>query len=231
MVRKSASAAAAAIAASAADSSDSEADMPLSQLAVKKPSNGKAKAKKEQKASSSTAASKGKENSSSSKTAKPKAKRERKVYDMPGQRRDTPDELDVVRLFYESLLRQKPESPMVLRLFCHDDTVIFVYVPTVIVKQNVSPGAEMVPGTRIAAARGGGAYRQRAGVAAFEEPLEVEAIDSRDQEEEECHGGRQEAGGHEAQARVGVQGYECGEEGQIEWSSRVEEGRGRVRRG
>ena len=39
-------------------------------------------------------------------------KRERKTYEMPGQTRDTPDETDPVRKFYESLSKQKPDSAM-----------------------------------------------------------------------------------------------------------------------
>merc|ERR1712188_120254 len=36
----------------------------------------------------------------------------KKVYDLPGQTRETPEETDPVRKFYESLSKQKPESIM-----------------------------------------------------------------------------------------------------------------------
>jgi len=39
-------------------------------------------------------------------------KREKKVYDMPGQTRETPEENDPIRKFYESLSTQKPASEM-----------------------------------------------------------------------------------------------------------------------
>mmetsp|Transcript_44650 Transcript_44650/g.71664 ORF Transcript_44650/g.71664 Transcript_44650/m.71664 type:complete len:283 (+) Transcript_44650:222-1070(+) len=41
-----------------------------------------------------------------------KVKLERKEYDLPGQKRDPPDEKDGMRLFYVSLRRQKPSSEM-----------------------------------------------------------------------------------------------------------------------
>jgi len=44
---------------------------------------------------------------STKKTAKPK-----KTWEMPGQKKDTPHELDGGRIFYESLRKQKPESKM-----------------------------------------------------------------------------------------------------------------------
>merc|ERR1719229_1178935 len=39
-------------------------------------------------------------------------KRTKKVYEMPGQKKDTPPELDGARIFYESLLKQNPDSKM-----------------------------------------------------------------------------------------------------------------------
>ncbi|KAJ6931536.1 hypothetical protein NC652_014894 [Populus alba x Populus x berolinensis] len=39
-------------------------------------------------------------------------KRERKVYDFPGQKRDPPEERDPLRIFYETLFEQIPESEM-----------------------------------------------------------------------------------------------------------------------
>ncbi|KAK9839457.1 hypothetical protein WJX81_003542 [Elliptochloris bilobata] len=42
-------------------------------------------------------------------------KRERKVYDMPGQTKPTPDELDPLRKFYTSTLEQLPGSEMAKR--------------------------------------------------------------------------------------------------------------------
>lgn len=41
-----------------------------------------------------------------------KAKRERKVYDLPGQKHDPPTERDPLRIFYESLYEQVPTSDM-----------------------------------------------------------------------------------------------------------------------
>ncbi|CAN8304684.1 unnamed protein product [Cochlearia groenlandica] len=41
-----------------------------------------------------------------------KKKREKKVYDLPGQKRDTPEERDPLRIFYESLYKQVPTSEM-----------------------------------------------------------------------------------------------------------------------
>ncbi|CAJ2642937.1 unnamed protein product [Trifolium pratense] len=41
-----------------------------------------------------------------------KIKRERKVYDLPGQKRDPPEERDPLRIFYESLHEQIPTSEM-----------------------------------------------------------------------------------------------------------------------
>ncbi|XP_022873205.1 uncharacterized protein LOC111392168 isoform X2 [Olea europaea var. sylvestris] len=39
-------------------------------------------------------------------------KRERKVYDLPGQKRDSPEERDPLRIFYETLYEQVPSSEM-----------------------------------------------------------------------------------------------------------------------
>ena len=39
-------------------------------------------------------------------------KAEKKTYELPGQKRDTPDEADSLRKFYVSLRTQKPESEM-----------------------------------------------------------------------------------------------------------------------
>ncbi|CAN6290028.1 unnamed protein product [Urochloa humidicola] len=41
-----------------------------------------------------------------------RAKKEKKVYDLPGQKSDPPDERDGVRIFYESLYEQVPTSEM-----------------------------------------------------------------------------------------------------------------------
>jgi len=40
----------------------------------------------------------------------PASKRSKKTYDMPGQKKDTPGELDGGRIFYESLRKQNPKS-------------------------------------------------------------------------------------------------------------------------
>ncbi|KAK9271233.1 hypothetical protein L1049_026823 [Liquidambar formosana] len=39
-------------------------------------------------------------------------KREKKVYDLPGQKRDPPEERDPLRIFYETLYKQVPDSEM-----------------------------------------------------------------------------------------------------------------------
>ncbi|KAF8113726.1 hypothetical protein N665_0046s0072 [Sinapis alba] len=41
-----------------------------------------------------------------------KKKREKKVYDLPGQKRDQPEERDPLRIFYETLHKQVPTSEM-----------------------------------------------------------------------------------------------------------------------
>eukprot|EP00897_Mesotaenium_endlicherianum_P006691 jgi/Mesen1/604/ME000108S10762 len=40
------------------------------------------------------------------------AKKERKTYDLPGQKHDPLEERDPLRIFYESLYEQRPDSPM-----------------------------------------------------------------------------------------------------------------------
>eukprot|EP00252_Welwitschia_mirabilis_P016357 TRINITY_DN36085_c0_g1_i1.p1 TRINITY_DN36085_c0_g1~~TRINITY_DN36085_c0_g1_i1.p1 ORF type:complete len:180 (+),score=41.23 TRINITY_DN36085_c0_g1_i1:204-743(+) len=44
--------------------------------------------------------------------SKPKEKSEKKVYTLPGQKHDPPEERDPLRMFYESLYRQIPNSEM-----------------------------------------------------------------------------------------------------------------------
>ncbi|XP_028792928.1 uncharacterized protein LOC114748654 isoform X1 [Neltuma alba] len=39
-------------------------------------------------------------------------KKQRKVYDLPGQKRDPPEEKDPLRIFYETLYKQAPDSEM-----------------------------------------------------------------------------------------------------------------------
>lgn len=46
------------------------------------------------------------------KTTTPTKKREKKVYSLPGQKYDTPEERDPLRIFYESLSEQIPSSEM-----------------------------------------------------------------------------------------------------------------------
>ncbi|PWS22623.1 hypothetical protein DKP78_17425, partial [Enterococcus faecium] len=41
-----------------------------------------------------------------------KVKKEKKVYDLPGQKHDPPQERDTLRIFYESLYEQVPTSEM-----------------------------------------------------------------------------------------------------------------------
>ncbi|XP_062165576.1 uncharacterized protein LOC133872077 isoform X2 [Alnus glutinosa] len=45
-------------------------------------------------------------------TAAERKKREKKVYDLPGQKRDPPDERDSLRIFYETLYKHNPDSEM-----------------------------------------------------------------------------------------------------------------------
>ncbi|XP_021906466.1 uncharacterized protein LOC110821064 isoform X2 [Carica papaya] len=45
-------------------------------------------------------------------TTKVKEKREKKVYSLPGQKYDPPEEREPLRIFYESLSKQIPESEM-----------------------------------------------------------------------------------------------------------------------
>ncbi|XP_010459679.1 PREDICTED: uncharacterized protein DDB_G0283697-like [Camelina sativa] len=53
-----------------------------------------------------------KEKKKTEKEEETKKKRERKVYDLPGQKRDQPEERDPLRIFYESLYKQIPTSDM-----------------------------------------------------------------------------------------------------------------------
>jgi len=46
------------------------------------------------------------------KIAPSKSSKSKKVYDMPGQKKDTPNELNGARIFYESLRQQNPKSQM-----------------------------------------------------------------------------------------------------------------------
>ena len=103
------------------DTSSSDDDVPLAQIKAK----AKAKANKDKTPKKKAAVKKGTPTRplSSAKDTKKKVvkkepsasqpvKRERKTYDMPGQTRDTPDENDPLRRFYESLHTEKPESEM-----------------------------------------------------------------------------------------------------------------------
>ncbi|XP_052886167.1 uncharacterized protein LOC108469635 isoform X1 [Gossypium arboreum] len=44
--------------------------------------------------------------------AEKEVKREKKVYDLPGQKRDPPEERDPLRIFYETMYQQIPHSEM-----------------------------------------------------------------------------------------------------------------------
>ncbi|KAL6867482.1 hypothetical protein ACP4OV_015506 [Aristida adscensionis] len=46
-----------------------------------------------------------------------KVKREKKVYELPGQKHDPPAERDPLRIFYESLYEQVPTSEMAATCF------------------------------------------------------------------------------------------------------------------
>ena len=47
--------------------------------------------------------------------AKPEAKPKKAAFELTGQKYETPDEQDGTRRFYESLLRQKPDSLMAMK--------------------------------------------------------------------------------------------------------------------
>ncbi|XP_027092966.1 uncharacterized protein [Coffea arabica] len=82
-----------------------EADEDFEQSPPKKSSN-KSSDKKRRKKEDET---KKKEAKETEQTAK---KREKKVYDLPGQRREPPEERDPLRIFYETLYKQVPNSEM-----------------------------------------------------------------------------------------------------------------------
>ncbi|CAL5223558.1 g6091 [Coccomyxa viridis] len=70
---------------------------------VKAPGGRKTSAEKAKKSKAGAKAAKGA-------AADGKPKKERKVYELPGQTRDTPQEVDPLRKFYTSLREQRPES-------------------------------------------------------------------------------------------------------------------------
>ncbi|XP_027148654.1 transcriptional regulator ATRX homolog isoform X1 [Coffea eugenioides] len=84
-----------------------EADEDFEQSPPKKSSNKSSdKVQKRRKKEDET---KKKEAKETEQTAK---KREKKVYDLPGQRREPPEERDPLRIFYETLYKQVPNSEM-----------------------------------------------------------------------------------------------------------------------
>lgn len=91
------------------DDSDSSDDAPLAVKKTKakpkrKPAKKKTPAKK--------AAAKKKTTQKATTKKETTVKRQRKVYDKPGQKKDTPEELDVLRMFYESWHTEMPDHPM-----------------------------------------------------------------------------------------------------------------------
>ena len=100
-------------------------------------------AAKRKAASPKASPSKRRKTATESKTPAKQTKRVAKVYDLPGQKRDTPPEvsahticdmlhlaaptltqLDELRMFYESLYKQKPDSEMV-RVGCASSTNVY----------------------------------------------------------------------------------------------------------
>ncbi|KAJ8772689.1 hypothetical protein K2173_027866 [Erythroxylum novogranatense] len=79
-------------------------DEPLSKRSVTTKNTRELNKKKKQKEEAKKVSVKTKENG--------KVKRERKVYDLPGQKRDIPEERDPLRIFYETLYKQVPSSEM-----------------------------------------------------------------------------------------------------------------------
>ncbi|OAY74223.1 hypothetical protein ACMD2_08707, partial [Ananas comosus] len=71
----------------------------------------KVKKRKKEEAKKVVAGKKGKKKGSVA-NGKEKEKKERKVFDLPGQKHDPPEERDPLRIFYESLYQQLPNSEM-----------------------------------------------------------------------------------------------------------------------
>ncbi|GAQ82473.1 hypothetical protein KFL_001120170 [Klebsormidium nitens] len=78
---------------------------------VKKEEKKSDKGKEKKKAKPADKKGKGKETKKVA-DKKTEVKKERKVYDLPGQKHDIPAERDPLRVFYESLYNQRPESEM-----------------------------------------------------------------------------------------------------------------------
>ncbi|XVF73913.1 hypothetical protein PTKIN_Ptkin13bG0019100 [Pterospermum kingtungense] len=83
------------------EESDDEDEKPIS----KRSSSTKADKEKEVK-------KKKKKGEEKKAAAQKEGKRERKVYDLPGQKRDPPEERDPLRIFYETMYKQIPHSEM-----------------------------------------------------------------------------------------------------------------------
>jgi len=95
------------------DSSDSEAILaaPKRRKSASKPRKPKRKTKV-MKASKSKKKKTTKKKTKTKKAKNATPKRVRKTYEMPGQKKDIPHMLDGLRIFYESLRKQKPHSLM-----------------------------------------------------------------------------------------------------------------------
>ncbi|BFG17646.1 hypothetical protein CerSpe_039200 [Prunus speciosa] len=96
-------------------SSNAMPDKELKKRTIKKmEEEEEEKKKKKKKGSEVTQEQKKKEKKGPDATTelKKREKKEKKVYDLPGQKRDPPDERDPLRIFYETLYEQVPKSEM-----------------------------------------------------------------------------------------------------------------------
>ncbi|TYJ39447.1 hypothetical protein E1A91_A04G071000v1 [Gossypium mustelinum] len=83
------------------EESDDEDEKPISKRSSATKADKEKEMKKKKKKGEEKKAAAGKE-----------VKREKKVYDLPGQKRDPPEERDSLRIFYETMYQQIPHSEM-----------------------------------------------------------------------------------------------------------------------
>ncbi|KAB2030949.1 hypothetical protein ES319_D05G269200v1 [Gossypium barbadense] len=83
------------------EESDDEDEKPISKRSSATKADKEREMKKKKKKGEEKKAAAGKE-----------VKREKKVYDLPGQKRDPPEERDPLRIFYETMYQQIPHSEM-----------------------------------------------------------------------------------------------------------------------
>ncbi|KAK8359069.1 hypothetical protein E1A91_A05G368700v1 [Gossypium mustelinum] len=83
------------------EESDDEDEKPISKRSSATKADKEKEMKKKKKKGEEKKAAAGKE-----------VKREKKVYDLPGQKRDPPEERDPLRIFYETMYQQIPHSEM-----------------------------------------------------------------------------------------------------------------------